>query len=552
MRIDRLWTAGPFRGGLAADLPSLLNEQKDAIERISESDLTRANSVWQGVSDGRDMKSEGVSGPSRILYAILLLKGAKPKIAAEFVRSLSKTYASITFSPIKFDQLLRANPFLMTEIEGKPLSSVIAREISCMEDSRLARKIYLEIACRALMAANAHITGRYYDEVEVIDVTKGFDKEVPMKRPYLAASKFLLITSSEDGTLNVMHCPSTKVLSMFISSDPQRVEGVIQIPRDYSVFRSLEERRRWMYKHIIMAQLGCSKAFWLRFNGLLHNMLSATYLKDKQTYIKKADFSGVFPLLASPIASEIYEAEWGRVGSSSHITHIGGFMKDDFWELEILAMGGINKIPPIDASQLWRFHDSSVQSHSSVTEVNFVTLDLDSETIRHIKVRENESYKKAEFDIIMKQGEGTTTQVSNVLATDPPLGTALAITEDRVSAPPAATNDLDSSMSFDRLSAAEQLIYTSVERVVLDKDQELRNAIAAYIMHEGRAKDTETVSDYVNRMFETIDMPGILATHIEGWDTILSAQQKKVIVKQMGIIASEMYIKKFVEGGEAK
>jgi hypothetical protein len=552
MRIDRLWTAGPFRGGLAADLPSLLDEQKDAIEKIPEADLNRANSIWQAVSDGRDMKTEGVSGPSRILYAILLLKGAKPKIAAEFVRSLNKTYASITFSPIKFDQLLRANPFLMTEIEGKSLSSVIAREISRMEDSRLARKIYLEIACRALMAANAHITGRYYDEVEVIDVTKGFDKEVPMKRPYLAASKFLLITSSEDGTLNVTHCPSTKVLSMFISNDPQKVEGVVQISRDYSVFRSLEERRRWMYKHIIMVQLGCSKAFWLRFNGILHNMLSTTYLKDRQTYIKKSNFSGVFPLLASPIASEIYEAEWGRVGSSSHITHIGGFMKDDFWEMEILAMGGISKVPPIDASQVWRFHDSSVQNHSSVTEVNFITLDLDSETIRHIRVDEKESYRKAELDIVMKQGEGTTAHISNVLVADPSLGTALAVTEDRVSAPSTATNGLDTSMSFDRLSAAEQLIYKSVERVVMDKDQELRNAIAAYMMHEGRAKEPETVNEYVNRMFETIDMPGILAAHIEGWDTILSAQQKKVIIKQMGIIASEMYIKKFVEGGEAK
>jgi hypothetical protein len=281
-------------------------------------------------------------------------------------------------------------------------------------------------------------------------------------------------------------------------------------------------------------------------------MLSTTYLKDRQTYIKKSNFSGVFPLLASPIASEIYEAEWGRIGSSSHITHIGGFMKDDFWELEILAMGGISKIPPIDASQVWRFHDSSVQNHSSVTEVNFITLDLDSETIRHIRVDEKESYRKAELDIIMKQGEGTTAHVSNVLVADPSLGTALAVTKDMVSAPSTATNGLDSSMSFDRLSAAEQLIYKSVERVVTDKDQELRNAIAAYMMHEGRAKEPETVNEYVNRMFETIDMPGILATHIEGWNTILSAQQKKVIIKQMGIIASEMYIKKFVEGGEAK
>lgn len=552
MRIDRLWTAGPFRGGLAADLPSLLNEQKEAIEKISESDLARANSIWQAVSDGRDMKTEGISGPSRILYAILLLKGAKPKIAAEFVRSLSKTYASITFSPIKFDQLLRANPFLMTGIEGKSLSTVIAREVSCMEDSRLARKIYLEVACRALMAANAHITGRYYDEVEVVDVTKGFDKEVPMKRPYLAASKFLLITSNEDGTLSVTHCPSTKVLSMFISNDPQKVEGVVQIFRDYSVFRSLDERRRWMYKHIIMVQLGCSKAFWLRFNGVLHRMLSATYLKDKQTYVKKSNFSGVFPLLASPIASEIYEAEWGRVGSSSHITHIGGFMKDDSWELEIVAMGGISKIPPIDASQLWRFHDSSIQGHSHVTEVSFVTLDLDSETVRHIKVDERESYKKAELDIVMRKGEGTTAHASNILVTDPSLGTALAATKEKVSAPSIPTGDSSNNMSFERLSIAEQLIYTSVERVVTDKDQELRNAIAAYLMHEGRARENETIGDYVNRMFEAINMQGILAAYIEGWDTLLSAQQKEVITKQMRIIASEMYVKKFVEKGEAK
>jgi hypothetical protein len=550
MRIDRLWTAGPFRGGLAADLPSLLDEQKEDIKKISESDLARANSVWQAVSDGRDMKADGVSGPSRILYAILLSKGAKPKIAAEFVRSLSKTYASITFSPIKFDQLLKSNPFLMTDIEGEPLSSVVAREVSNTEDSRLARKIYLEVACRALMAANSHITGRYYDEVEVIDVKKGFDKEVPMKRPYLAASKFLLITRNEDMTLDVTHCPSTKVLSMFISNDPQVVEGVVQIPRDYSVFRSLEERRRWMYKHILMVQLGCSKAFWLRFNGILHDMLSSTYLKDKQTYIRRSDFSGVFPLLASPVASEIYEAEWGRVGSSSHITHIGGFMKDDFWELEIIAMGGISKIPPIDASQLWRFNDSSIQGHSHVTEVSFVTLDLDSETVRHIRVDERESYMKAELDIVMKKGGNVTSQINDTLATEPSLGTALAAAKEEVSSSSSPKKSSDSNMDFDRLSVGEQLIYTSVERIVMDKDQELRNIIAAYLMREGKAKENETINDYVNRMFETIDMQGILAAHIEGWDTILSAQQKRVIAKHVGVIASEMYITKFTEKGE--
>jgi len=552
MRIDRLWTAGPFRGGLAADLPSLLDEQKEDIKKISESDLAKANSVWQAVSGGRDMKTDGVSGPSRILYAILLLKGAKPQIAAEFVRSLSKTYASITFSPIKFDQLLKSNPFLMTEVNGKSLSSVVAREISSTEDSRLARKVYLEIACRALMAANSHVTGRYYDEVEVMDVKKGFDKEVPMNRPYLAASKFLLITSNEDGTLSVTHCPSTKVLSMFISNNPQRVEGVVQISRDYSVFRSLEERRRWMYKHILMVLLGCSKAFWLRFNGVLHSMLSSTYLREKQTYVRKSDFSGIFPVLASPISSEIYEAEWGRVGSSSHITHIGGFMKDDSWELEVLAMGGINKIPSIDASQLWRFNDSSIQGHSHVTEVCFVTLDLDSETVRHIRIDEKESYKKAELDIVMQKDAGITAQVNDTVVSEPSLGTALAISQGRAPAPSIPTSGSDEDMSFETLSVAERLVYKSVERLVADKDQELRNAIAAYLMHEGRAKETETVNAYVNRMFKTIDMQGILATYIEGWETILSSRQKEVIIKQMGVIASEMYIKKFAEKGEEK
>lgn len=552
MRIDRLWTAGPFRGGLAADLPFLLDEQREDIAKISESDLAKANSVWQAVSNGRDMKTDGISGPSRILYAILLLKGAKPQISAEFVRSLNKTYASITFSPIKFDQLLRSNPFLMTTIDNKPLSSVVAREMNSTEDSRLARKIYLEVACRALMAANSHITGRYYDEVEVIDIKKGFDKEVPMKRPYLAASKFLLITSNEDGTLTVTHCPSSKVLSMFISDKPQRVEGVVQISRDYSVFRSLEERRRWMYKHILMVLLGCSKAFWLRFNGVLHSILSSTYLKEKQTYVKKSNFSGVFPLLASPIYSEIYEAEWGRVGSSSHITHIGGFMKDDFWELEILAMGGISKIPPVDASQLWRFNDSSIQGHSLVTEVSFVTLDLDSETVRHIRVEEKERYKKAELDIVMKKGMGVTAQTSGTLVTEPALGTALAAAQGEQSLPSIPKSGSDGDMRFERLSVAEQLMYTSVERLVADKDQELRNAIAAYLMHEGKAKENETVNAYVNRMFKTINMQGILAAYIEGWETILSARQKEVITKQMGVIASEMYIKKFVEIGETK
>jgi hypothetical protein len=440
----------------------------------------------------------------------------------------------------------------MTGIEGRPLSSVVAREIDNTEDSRLARKIYLEVACRALMAANSHITGRYYDEVEVLDIKKGFDKEVPMNRPYLAASKFLLITSNEDGTLSVNHCPSTKVLSMFISNDPQIVEGVIQITRDYSVFRSLEERRRWMYKHVLMMQLGCSKAFWLRFNGILHNMLSSTYLRDKQTYVKRADFSGVFPLLASPVTSEIYEAEWGRVGSSSHITHIGGFMRDDFWELEILAMGGISKIPSVDASQVWRFHDSSVQGRSHVTEVNFVTLDLDSETVRHIRVEEGESYTKAEYDVIMRSDKSVTAQPNNTLATEPSIGTSLALAQEKKLTPPTLTTDSNSDMSFDRLTVAEQLVYKSVERVVAEKDQELRNAIAAYLMREGKAKENETVNDYVNRMFRAIDMQGILATHIEGWDTILSAQQKKIITKQIGVIASEMYVKKFSQKGESK
>jgi hypothetical protein len=107
-------------------------------------------------------------------------------------------------------------------------------------------------------------------------------------------------------------------------------------------------------------------------------------------------------------------------------------------------------------------------------------------------------------------------------------------------------------MSFDRLTVAEQLVYKSVERVVAEKDQELRNAIAAYLMREGKAKENETVNDYVNRMFRAIDMQGILATHIEGWDTILSAQQKKIITKQIGVIASEMYVKKFSQKGESK
>jgi hypothetical protein len=80
---------------------------------------------------------------------------------------------------------------------------------------------------------------------------------------------------------------------------------------------------------------------------------------------------------------------------------------------------------------------------------------------------------------------------------------------------------------------------------VAEKDQELRNVVAAYLMHEGKAKEDETVDDYVNRMFKTINMQGILAAHIEGWDTVLSDQQKEVIIKQIGVIASEMYIKKF-------
>jgi hypothetical protein len=520
MRLDRIWRAGPFRGGLWADLSKLIAQAPDGVKNMSTSVsgkvlLEKTNALWQSKSSGRDMKADGLTNDARILFASLLVRGADANLAIKLVKSLANMYGSVTFAPIKFDRLLRAHPFLMDSIDGVPLNEVVSHEMSDLTDSTRAGLIYIEVACRALVADNSSIMGKYYDEVEVTEIATKPHFEIPMKRPFLAASRFLLITKGKDGDFHVSHFPSAKLLLMKIEEDSGSVEGLLQTSKDFNVFRSDSARRRWMYKTVLSALIGSSKAFWLRFGGILEELLKSSYPASQLNYVKRSNLTGVFKVLASPILSSIADSDWGRVATCSRINHIGGSVIEGSWEMELVSVCGISELPVVDPKRRWLFETTNPHSNNLTTEVFFETLPLDSESTRRIRIKE------------------TTTERIDALESSSQIAAS------------TGASDTSTHLIHERLTQEELLIFAEVAPYYSSHEQEMVDIITAYERDKGAVKGATTIEEYTEMMYNELEFDKHLTRMFPEWDVQFTEAQRTVFRKKVRILSAGMYLKKF-------
>lgn len=556
MRIDRLWRAGPFRGGLLADLSTLLSLAPQEIRDMATTNegkaaLDKANSFWQSASGGRDMKADGVPVDARLLYTVLLGRGADLTLATKFVKSLRNVYANITFAPTKFDRLLRAAPCFINQMDGLPLSEFVAREMTAMKDSSNTGVVYIEVACRALIADNSYIVSKFYDEAEVVDVDTGPKREIPMKRPALSASKYLLLKQGDEGEMHVIHCPSSKVLSLHIDRDPNSVQGLIQTPNEFHVFRTAVSRKRWMYKHVLLAMMGASKAFWLRFGGILDMLLQDSFTKDQLVYIKRSSFDGMFPTLAAPILSDIPDNDWGRLGACSRIAHIGASVIKEKWEFEIVSINAIAELPAIDHDQEWLFLDESPYQGRKTTPVKFRTLPYDSANTRRIVVDEGEERisdvkERTVVDYGGVPASGSKEQVPPPKEDEPVSKQAAkkAKKPEKIKIVGKDTPDL----TFEKLTLEEQAIFTAISPLVLPSEDPLRRTIEAGLKERGKLEAGQTLLQYVNKVYDELGLETLLAETIVMWNMTFSDGQKEIVRKRVGFMIAEIYINMFEKG----
>lgn len=525
MRIDRLWRAGPFHGGLWEDLAKLISLAPREIAMMNSSPagkkaLETTNSIWQSISNGRDMKSDGVSLNARILYTVLIGRGAKVELATNFIKSLRCKFASITFPPTRFDKLLNASPCLIDSVNDIPLHRFVAEEMSKLDDTGYTGLVYLEVACRALIEENSFIMNRYYDEVEVINSHSSLKWKIPLSRPFLAASKFLLITHNEEGELVVSHCPSSKILALRIEDDSSSVEAVLQTANDFSVFRSYDARFRWMYKQILSMLLGSSKGFWLRFGGALETLLSKSFIGDGSVYVKRSNFSGMFPVLAAPIQSKIADSEWGRVGACSRVNHFGGSFVDGDWEFELVSVNAISELPPISDLQIWRFMCDSPHTGVCSSVVKYITLPLDSQSIRRIKIEgvnlEKPSGQSASHSHLKAKEDQTKVKVVGV--------------------------DLP-NLTVETFTSKEKAILKTTSQYTQGLNEILGGRIANAISTRGKLKENEDLIQFTNELYKDLDIETLLAAQIKGWESVLTPLQREVIRKYIRILSANLYLK---------
>jgi hypothetical protein len=547
MRLDRIWRAGPFRGTLQADLSALLKPRKAEIDKVEKQLTEMANPKWQSVNEGRSMASSGLTQECRVLFAMLVGKGARSDVASNFVKSISQTYGSITFSAIKMDQLLEAEPCITAEIDGEPIPKILVSDSSSIEESPLAGQIYIELACRSMIASNAKIMGKYYDEVEVVGINSKPKFFLPVDRPYISTSRFLLITeepsTNDVYALRVRHFPSAKLLSERISENPTSVAGIIQTVNEFQVFRSEIARRRWIYKHILKALLGASRALWVRRGSHLENILNIG-LVDETTFIKRADFTGVFPLLASPIRSEISESEWGRIGSDSRIEHIGASVVDGKWEFEIIAPNEVARLPVISRDQIWILEQSSIHGPVKETFARFLTLPFDSESIRRIQLQEDTQITELVKD--RQAVESSAVTRSGIAASeDDPATKSVAAPTTIVNLPKGDAIPITDSLDYDDLNVAEKLLFTSVERLYAENEEELRETMNSYFNEVGAMKEGETLGQYLAKMYSDMHFDELLVSMIPEWNVMLTEAQRNVFKKKMLAAGAQQYLRLF-------
>lgn len=521
MITDRLWRAGPFRGGLLSDVKTLLSYNPSVVAQLEQPAgkelMNVAATRWQSVNKGVDIKKSGITKEGHILFTLLNEAGADPVLAAKFVKSLTKVYATLTFSPVKFDQLTRAKPFLIDMMGDVPLSTKVAKEITSIPNNEDTGVVYLEVACRSLIAANRNVISRFYDEVEVQAVSSNVEMNVPIRMPYLAPSRFILIRStSKSNELIAEHVPSSKVLAALISEDPLLVDAVIQIIGDYTVFRSEVNRRLWMAKHLLLANLGASRALWVRNGGILHTSLTEAYLSAGDVHTIRSSFDGVFPRLIAPISSEISQSEWIRIGSSSRVLNVGLHKPDDLWEFEIIAPEAIAELPVVNEKISWVLRTMSPHTGTMNVPFSFKQLELDSTSIR---------------SIALVAGDAFTNRKSAETTTKKPLEAAK-----KPANPPVLAQ-----LPVDALNEDEQKIFEGMQDKYKAAQSSIDSVVANAVATQGPIKGKKRLQNYIDDLFANVKMDDTLANTIDGWNTQFTNGERAVARKLVAITASKAY-----------
>jgi hypothetical protein len=514
-----------------------------------------ADPVWQRFSNGRTMSADGLTVQAKVFFTILLARGSDPELAANFIKSFKMQYATITMPPLKFDRLLRAKRCFLDSIEGESLASVASRQLETMRDSTMTSVIYLEVASRALIRQNASILNQYYDEVEIVGIESGLNRDVPMSRPYISTSKFLLITQGEDNILEVRHCPSSRVLSLLIDKYQDDVEAVIQPSRNFITFHSEDERLRWVYKQILAATLGFANALWIRKDGRLHNVFKEGLLANPNAYVKTSESGRYIAETISPIASSIPEREWLRLGSSSRVSRIGGTVVDKRWEFEIVSINGVAELPPVSENIVWKFISHSAHAKREIIEFRFVTLTFDSESVRRIAVerlaKEEEEFLPSATDIVRdgfvkkEEEQSTADGAPRVIVEVAPtsqdqqgeIDQSVTETVESVTASETPVDD-----GFPSLTAEERILATSAQIFFIGDKGKIIDASRKVMEERGPLQAPQTITSYVAEIYALAGVDKILSSHVE-WSTILKDDQKQAMRRLVGSwIHHEYYV----------